>query len=171
MGCGGSKATKEFLANDTVVGQGRDAQATFDRIGIDKKTLDRYYELFLKVDKDESHEIDLDEFYRFFDIERSPFSDRIFSIMDEDGRCAALRRNGPQPRLTRLTRRSPSRRRSGEIDFREFVVCLWNYLSFDTNALIKFAFTLFDLDGSGQVRRRRRSCCGSRLTLPRAPAA
>ena len=38
---------------------------------------------------------------------------------------------------------------SGEIDFREFVSCVWNYCTFDLKALVKFAFSLFDLDGSG----------------------
>jgi hypothetical protein len=40
---------------------------------------------------------------------------------------------------------------SGEIDFREFVVCIWNYCSFDLKSLVNFAFTLFDTDASGSL--------------------
>ena len=38
---------------------------------------------------------------------------------------------------------------SGEIDFREFVICVWNYCTFSLKSLCQFAFSLFDLDGSG----------------------
>ena len=34
-------------------------------------------------------------------------------------------------------------------DFREFTVSVWNYCTFELKALVKFAFSLFDLDGSG----------------------
>jgi Ca2+-binding EF-hand superfamily protein len=77
------------------------------------------------MDKDQSNELDLDEFYRHFKLTRTPFADRVFSIMDENG--------------------------SGEIDFREFVCCIWNYCSYDMRSLVKFAFSLMDLDGGGAL--------------------
>ena len=42
---------------------------------------------------------------------------------------------------------------SGQIDFCEFVVCVWNYCSYDLPGLVKFAFGMFDLDGSGVISR------------------
>eukprot|EP00638_Chattonella_subsalsa_P015505 CAMPEP_0117846170 /NCGR_PEP_ID=MMETSP0949-20121206/18795_1 /TAXON_ID=44440 /ORGANISM="Chattonella subsalsa, Strain CCMP2191" /LENGTH=244 /DNA_ID=CAMNT_0005692047 /DNA_START=141 /DNA_END=872 /DNA_ORIENTATION=+ len=55
----------------------------------------------------------------------TPFSERVFKIFDEDG--------------------------SGEIDFREFVIAMWNYCTLAKNALIMFAFDLYDNDNSGQI--------------------
>ena len=80
-------------------------------------------QVFDKIDANQSNFIDIDEFCKYFKLERSIFVDRCFSIMDTDG--------------------------NGEIDFLEFVVCVWNYCSFDIPALSKFAFDLFDKDSSG----------------------
>ena len=40
---------------------------------------------------------------------------------------------------------------SGEIDFREFVIALWNYCTLGKAALILFAFDLYDNDNSGKI--------------------
>ncbi|CAE7228529.1 CNB1 [Symbiodinium sp. KB8] len=91
------------------------------------------------MDKDGTGVVDLDEFYRFFKLERSPFADRVFSIMGE-----------PFVASRRLTNRENDDA-SGEISFREFVVCLWNYLSLDIKSLMRFCFDLFDQDLSGYL--------------------
>ena len=39
-------------------------------------------------------------------------------------------------------------------DFREFVVALWSYCTYDKNALTMFAFDLYDLDASGLIGER-----------------
>ncbi len=54
------------------------------------------------------------------DFERSKFTVRAFSLFDSDG--------------------------SGELDFREFVISIWNYCSIDKTGLIEFAFALYDMD-------------------------
>lgn len=59
------------------------------------------------------------------DIERTKFSMRVFSIFDEDS--------------------------SGEIDFREFVLALWNYCTLGRATLVLFAFDLYDKDSSGEI--------------------
>lgn len=40
---------------------------------------------------------------------------------------------------------------SGEVDFIEFVLAVWNYCSFSHASLVRFAFDLYDLDGSGEI--------------------
>lgn len=40
---------------------------------------------------------------------------------------------------------------SGSIDFREFVMSLWNYCTLSKAALIMFAFDLYDNDNSGEI--------------------
>ena len=52
----------------------------------------------------------------YLHLERTKFTKRIFRIFDEDG--------------------------SGQIDFREFVIALWNYCTLGKPALIMFAFDL-----------------------------
>eukprot|EP00602_Paraphysomonas_sp_CaronLab_P004739 CAMPEP_0185021646 /NCGR_PEP_ID=MMETSP1103-20130426/4349_1 /TAXON_ID=36769 /ORGANISM="Paraphysomonas bandaiensis, Strain Caron Lab Isolate" /LENGTH=176 /DNA_ID=CAMNT_0027553299 /DNA_START=401 /DNA_END=931 /DNA_ORIENTATION=- len=47
---------------------------------------------------------------------------KVFSIMDNDG--------------------------SGGINFHEFVLAIWNYLSLDVNSLARFSFKLYDTDSS-----------------------
>ncbi|GMF64522.1 unnamed protein product [Phytophthora lilii] len=43
------------------------------------------------------------------------------------------------------------RNRSGEVDFIEFVLAVWNYCSFNHASLVRFAFDLYDVDGSGEI--------------------
>ncbi|OWZ20854.1 hypothetical protein PHMEG_0004682 [Phytophthora megakarya] len=40
---------------------------------------------------------------------------------------------------------------SGEVDFIEFVLAVWNYCSFNHASLVRFAFDLYDIDGSGEI--------------------
>ena len=68
-------------------------------------------------------------------LQPSKFTKRVFSIMDEDG--------------------------SGEIDFREFVIALWNYCTLGKAALILFAFDLYDNDNRWVAGRATVPlCCG-----------
>ncbi|GMF47995.1 unnamed protein product [Phytophthora fragariaefolia] len=40
---------------------------------------------------------------------------------------------------------------SGEVDFIEFVLAVWNYCSFNHASLVRFAYDLYDVDGSGEI--------------------
>lgn len=122
------KPTRIFIPNDNddaPPGQGTAAAETFATLCIDDETLNLLYTKFCEIDVDNSGEIDIEEFYQFFKLSRTSFSDRCFTIMDKDG--------------------------SGAIDFCEFVCCVWNYCSYDLPGLVKFAFGMFDLDGSGVI--------------------
>lgn len=44
------------------------------------------YQHFTKIDVDGSGEISMDEMLRGLDIPRTKFSERVFNMMDEDGR-------------------------------------------------------------------------------------
>jgi Ca2+-binding EF-hand superfamily protein len=61
----------------------------------------RLYQVFHRADLDGGGTIDIDELIAVVDVEKTPFTKRVFSIFDEDD--------------------------SGEIDFGEFVLALWNY--------------------------------------------
>eukprot|EP01038_Epipyxis_sp_PR26KG_P009776 gene9776-13151_t len=95
----------------------------FEAIRLGPYEIGKLYKLFRKVDLDGSGTIGLGELLMHIDLERTPFTTRIFSIFDEDG--------------------------SGAIDFREFVLSLWNYLTLSNATLVLFAFDLYDKDSSG----------------------
>lgn len=69
----------------------------------------------------------------YADLNRSRFSEKAFAVMDRDG--------------------------SGEVDFLEFVLAVWNYCSFNQASLVRFAFDLYDVDGSGEIERDEVGMC------------
>jgi|TARA_B110000208_G_scaffold181235_1_gene231749 Ca2+-binding EF-hand superfamily protein len=102
----------------------------FDRLGITKGEGMKFFKMFEKVDKDHSGSINLDEFFKLMDLEWSSFAMKAFQIMDVDKQEAG---------------------QNNELEFSEFFVGLWNYCTLDRSALIKFAFDLYDRDGSGAI--------------------
>ncbi|TYZ66727.1 hypothetical protein PybrP1_007513 [[Pythium] brassicae (nom. inval.)] len=94
-------------------------------VGLDQKHLYALHQIFSAMDKDNSGEINMGEFFTYIDLARSRFSEKAFSIMDKD--------------------------ESGEVDFIEFVLAVWNYCSFSHASLVRFAFDIYDLDGSGEI--------------------
>lgn len=85
----------------------------------------RLYEKFKEIDFDMSGVVDLDEFFEHLREEKTPFATQLFTLIDENA--------------------------SGEIDFNEFMVGLWNVCTFDEDSMLRFAFDLVDKDGSGYV--------------------
>jgi Ca2+-binding EF-hand superfamily protein len=81
----------------------------FEALQLKRKEIGKLYRIFRTADVDNSGTIGLPELLGLMDVERTPFSERVFSIFDEDG--------------------------SGEIDFREFVLSLWNYCTLSAATL------------------------------------
>ncbi|KAG7400475.1 hypothetical protein PHYBOEH_005503 [Phytophthora boehmeriae] len=94
-------------------------------LGLEHKHLHALYQIFSAMDRDKSGEINMLEFLDYVDLDRSRFSEKAFSVMDRN--C------------------------SGEVDFVEFVLAVWNYCSFNHSSLVRFAFDLYDVDGSGEI--------------------
>ena len=114
-----------FEVNDEITGQGHESMVKFNRLRLEGQDIQRFYRRFVVIDKDDSGEIELGEFYEATKLTASPFANRVFMILDED--------------------------KSGSINFEEFVVSVWNFCSLDNPMLINFAFKLFDLDGGGTL--------------------
>ncbi len=127
MGCGSSSPVGplRFTPDRSKPGQDDSALADFVRVGLAREAVDKLYGIWCRMDTARTGNVDLEQFYRHFRLDRSPFSDRVFSVLDSDG--------------------------SGSIDFREFVLSLWNFCSMDGRALMRFAFLLFDPNGTGRV--------------------
>eukprot|EP00601_Ochromonadales_sp_CCMP2298_P005288 CAMPEP_0173213228 /NCGR_PEP_ID=MMETSP1141-20130122/25264_1 /TAXON_ID=483371 /ORGANISM="non described non described, Strain CCMP2298" /LENGTH=429 /DNA_ID=CAMNT_0014140385 /DNA_START=214 /DNA_END=1499 /DNA_ORIENTATION=- len=97
----------------------------FQAMKLSKVEVKKLYRIFRLVDVDGSGTIALAELLVHIDLDRTSFTKRIFSIFDDD--------------------------KSGEIDFKEFVLALWNYCTLSTATLDMFAFDLYDTDGSGEL--------------------
>jgi Ca2+-binding EF-hand superfamily protein len=80
---------------------------------------------FDRIDLDGSGNIDATEFLESLGEQRSPFTDKLFSVIDVDG--------------------------SGTIEFDEYVRVLSTYCMFSKDEILRFCFECFDVDGSGTI--------------------
>jgi serine/threonine-protein phosphatase 2B regulatory subunit len=143
MGCGNS-VFDEYMARPDM----QDCMRQFKAMQFSKGEIRKLFDIFRAVDADASGSIALSELLAHINLDRTPFTQKIFSIFDDD--------------------------RSGEIDFKEFVMSLWNYCTLTKNTLGEcppahrhhispkslyvifistdmFAFDLYDRDGSGEL--------------------
>lgn len=93
--------------------------------GLSTEVLKDIYKKFLESDKDGSGRVDVNEFVRMLRVDRTPFVERLFSMFDSD--------------------------RTGLIDVKEFIVGMSNVGSEARENKISFAFSVYDLDGSGYI--------------------
>mmetsp|Transcript_8863 Transcript_8863/g.13282 ORF Transcript_8863/g.13282 Transcript_8863/m.13282 type:complete len:447 (+) Transcript_8863:128-1468(+) len=97
----------------------------FEALRLKKSDVESLYKVFTRIDTDGSGTIQVEELLDYLDVDRNKFTQRVFSIFDEDGsKC---------------------------VDFREFAVALWNYCTLGNATLILFAFDLYDGDSSGII--------------------
>jgi Ca2+-binding EF-hand superfamily protein len=95
----------------------------FDALFLSPHEVGSLYEVFRSCDVDASGHISVQELFAHLATEATFFRDRVFNLFDEDG--------------------------SGIIDFREFVLSLWNYCTLSKASLVIFAFDLYDVDSTG----------------------
>ena len=98
-------------------------EATFAALGWKRKTAERLWVAFCRINKSLDEEITRDEFIQYFraDFQQShSYIDKCFQYFDTTG--------------------------SGTIDFLEFAIAVWNICSMEVDALSNFAFDLFDVD-------------------------
>ena len=93
----------------------RDWMKVFKAMKLTKREVIELYEIYNTVDTDQSGSIEVVELLHFLDIERSHFTERIFSAFDKDG--------------------------TGQIDFYEFVVSLWKFCTLSSSAISKLYFS------------------------------
>lgn len=107
MGCAGSNGFEKLMHNKHFP----EWSQKFNALQISRNEVRDLYKVFCKADLDGGGTINLLELLTIVDVERTPFTKRVFSIFDDDG--------------------------SGEIDFGEFVLALWNYCTLSKVALGK----------------------------------
>jgi hypothetical protein len=91
----------------------------FEALQLHYTAVGRLLHIFHSVDKDHSGTIELDELLNFLEVERSPFRNRVFRMCDEDN--------------------------SNSIDFREFVLAMWNYCTLSKHTLGKLNINLHSI--------------------------
>merc|ERR1712118_126914 len=87
----------------------------------------KLYKKFKQVDRDNSGTIDYSEFLQVMEEEDHPLMRQMFRLFDADN--------------------------SGRLELKEFIVGLSNYTSAAKTDKLKFAFMMFDEDGSGFIER------------------
>jgi len=95
------------------------------KFNIADNELQKFFIIFESVDQDNSGEINIGEFLKKFELAWDGLGRHIFDAMDISG--------------------------DSTIEFPELFVGLWNYCTLDHENLKKFAFDLFDFDGSGTI--------------------
>ena len=100
-------------------------QKVMDMLKMDKKSLAKLWKVFRKYDQDNGGTIDIEEFYKLIEEERTVFGDSIFELCDIES-CGAL-------------------------DFSDFATVLSTYCMFGRTDILKFCFFVFDKDKNGFI--------------------
>jgi len=104
----------------------------FEKLALDRLRCFELYKIFLKMDKDQSAEIDIEEVMKYLGGYRSKFTDRVYHIERED---------------------HENRHVKPTIQFKVFVIKTWNFLSMSTYHLARMAFEIFDPDEENVIYR------------------
>eukprot|EP00944_MAST-04C_sp_MAST-4C-sp1_P013665 g13665.t1 len=120
--CYGGGLTAFYAQRDETLAQ---VAPLLDALGFPQNVRNCLYETFAKLDRSHDGLISFDEFCDFFDLEETKFAHRSFLVLDEG--------------------------LSGTLNFPMFVICAWNYCTYDKRGLAAFAFRLYDEDGHGKI--------------------
>ena len=104
----------------------------FEKLGIDRLRCFELYKTFIKMDKDQSAEIDTEEVMKYLGGSRTKFTDRVYYIERQDHEHRHIK---------------PT------IQFKQFIILTWNFLSMSVYHLARLAFEIFDPDGEGIIYR------------------
>mmetsp|Transcript_33359 Transcript_33359/g.33983 ORF Transcript_33359/g.33983 Transcript_33359/m.33983 type:complete len:288 (-) Transcript_33359:74-937(-) len=123
MGCGGSNS---FHVNTKYPGQDAKAMEDFKTIELTPSEVNKFYQAFCKFDVMKDGTIELAEFLIQLKLTNSTkIAKEVFGDMDRDG--------------------------DGDLNFREFVLCVWKYLMRTKESVASFAFDMFDTDNSSTL--------------------
>ena len=100
-----------------------DWNIAFRALGLDYSTVKKFWHYFCQVNISQDGQICMDEFLKFFGLDRTAYIEKTFQYFDTTG--------------------------GGEVDFLEFVVSIWNVCSLDPPTLTNFTFDMYDVDSDG----------------------
>jgi len=103
----------------------RDLGETLQILGFTYDSGFDVFSAFIDIDDDNSGEVGVSEFHKWLGFPATKFSERVFGILDMDG--------------------------SGQLDFREFMIGVWNWNTYDATGITKLAFNTMDVDQKGAI--------------------
>ncbi len=122
MGCGSSR---EFVVNLHIPGQGAELRKIQAHLGLTNSDINKLYNFFLKVDVDKQNDVTVEKFLVMSEIQEDLVGRLIFFLADRD--C------------------------DSRLNFTEFVVMLWSFLSFSNHDLMIFFHEIKHIISNGFV--------------------
>jgi len=89
----------------------------FTSLSLSQSDLDIIQQVFQNIDVSSSGSIDIKELEIFLKTDKDPFNRRVLALFDAD--------------------------KSGDLDYFEFVCCVWNFCSLDSENLVRFMFRFY----------------------------
>ena len=117
----GKKTPVKYFKEDVL----EEIAVTLDLLGIEPRDAEKLFVQFVSMNQDASGEISPEEFHDYFKVKRTVFTERVYGYIDLDS--------------------------SGELDFNEYLIGMYNYCTFDNFLMTKFMFDIFDVDKSSDL--------------------
>jgi len=122
----------------------RDLGETLQILGFTYDSGFDVFSAFIDIDDDNSGEVGVSEFHKWLGFPATKFSERVFGILDMDG--------------------------SGQLDFREFMIGVWNWNTYDATGITKLAFNTMDVLTSVSLSPFDDVCSTASRRWPRVPS-
>lgn len=116
----GSLYGKNFVRNDGVDGQGKQFLIFAKKINLTNDEVDRLFHEYTKYEDPQTRTLKISQILNLNKIKSSLIFSIIMQLFD--------------------------RRKEGVLNFMEYVIILWGFLSADEDAMATFAFELFDIN-------------------------
>jgi Ca2+-binding EF-hand superfamily protein len=114
-----------FVVKPDVPGQDHIAEEVFNRLRLNTPEINKLFDIFLQIKKNDTHFIYLTELVAFLKSEENELLQKIFNVF--------------------VAKKSSS----GKLDFCQFLCTVWNFLSLEAADLSSYAFILFDENNHG----------------------
>lgn len=114
----GSAVFRPYIRNDRVVGQGKEVLNMSKLINLKNIDLDKIFHEFAKYEDPKTHLADLRVIFQRNRLPYDLFAKVLFQVLDKS--------------------------KSEHLDFLQFLVTFWSFLSADENGLASFCFSQFD---------------------------
>ena len=111
---------REFVRNDDIDGQGKHVLVVAKSLNLTNVALDRLFHEFKKFENPTSNLMSISIMFSAFKQEYCIFDRLIFQIFDKN--------------------------KTGELNFLEYMIIMWGFLSTDEDGMAAFCFSLFDTE-------------------------
>jgi hypothetical protein len=118
-------SSEKFCVEEDVVGRNTESLTFLQELCFGPSDLNCLFTAFRDIDADGSNTIRCDELFGYFRIDETPCNLKIFSFLNNEKELY--------------------------LNFLEFCVVLWNFLTVDRNDYAHFVYVLYDSDSSGRI--------------------